>query len=280
MNAIILLHTIWLNIITSSLRRNLLWIGVLYLLIGWIISNHNIQQEMSLSNLILIFFAGPSNWDYSFIDFLTWFIPPLICFYILGIDAKKNLVTRGYIILPKIGSRIGWLLGEAASILLLVFCFVMWIIIFLVIGAVIAHPAIDMNLANQISITNASVNLLPITGIQILLISILLLSLTLSALTITQMVLSLILKQPIYSLLIMSSISMLSWLISINRPWLTKWLPGAQSMLIRHTFIDVYTPGLTLQWSLIYDSVMIFGSVIIGLIWIKELDIFGYSEDI
>ena len=235
-------------------------------------------KSSTFSELFFFALGGPNNWNLSLLETLAWFIPYLIFFYLFGNMANEELQQRGFLVFPLIGSRSAWWLSNVITMSILAITYVILYILILAMGTVIGCPMINLNLSTPVYFQDIWPNMVPITGIQILAIIFLLTTLTLFAMTSFQMTLSILLKRSIYGFLCISIIALLSCILSIDRPWLTRWLPGSQSILVRHTFIDSTIPGFSLQWSLLYDSVLSLFSLIVGFLYIRRMDIYSSRD--
>lgn len=101
----------------------------------------------------------------------------------------------------------------------------------------------------------------------------LLLFLTYITLALIQNTMSIILKSPIISLLfccILQFFTLNSGKINVN---LMKWLPGNQSIVVRHTLINLDVVNFNISWSIFYNLFFIVALIIIGFLYIDKLDI-------
>jgi hypothetical protein len=72
----------------------------------------------------------------------------------------------------------------------------------------------------------------------------------------------------------------LSWVFGIHHPYIVRYLPGSQSMLLRHTFLDPAVYGFSLAWSLIYNTIVIFIVSTGSLLYVRRMDIFKKISEI
>jgi hypothetical protein len=96
---------------------------------------------------------------------------------------------------------------------------------------------------------------------------------TLVAVSFLQMALSLQWRNAFLSFIAASAMMILSWLFGIRHPSVVRWLPGSQSMLLRHTFLEPQVRGFSLAWSLGYNAAIILAVLVISFICIRRIDI-------
>jgi hypothetical protein len=245
----------------------------LFCLVGWKIASDSSASITSLGDYYFIAFSGPVNESLSMIELLLWFIPHMLFFYLIGDMAYGELSQKGYFLLPILGSRGCWWSGKVLTLFILSVLFVFLQILALTLGAALVIPIRIDSLRQLITLASLWPNSQAFSGIQILLVILVLYITTLFALGTLQMTFSFFFKRSVYSFLFASGIALISSFASINHPELVRWLPGAQSMLIRHTFIDATVPGFSLLWSISYNVFLAAASVAIGLLVLKRLDI-------
>lgn len=271
----------WLAVLGFQLRNfeqpwKSLPVFILFISLG-ISSASEVKSAMNDANLwhaILISFAGPSISGGSLTQALKWLVPHILFFYLVGGIANEELLNRGYAIMPLIGSRRIWWLTKLTSVLLLSVAYILLWFLGVFIGSALVLPMIWVNhpffnsgdiwpFPDDIKIT---VVLLWIFGLYLS---------TLFALTMLQMTISVWWRRSFYAFTAIVFISILSWLLGIDQPALVRWLPGSQSILSRHTFLDPSIPGFTFEWSLLYNGFIFLLALGVSSYYIRHLDIFG-----
>ena len=96
---------------------------------------------------------------------------------------------------------------------------------------------------------------------------------TLVAVSFLQMTLSIWWRNAFLSFIAASAMMILSWLFGIRHPSVVRWLPGSQSMLLRHTFLEPQVRGFSLAWSLGYNAVIILAVLAASFIYVRRIDI-------
>lgn len=256
--------------------------GLLFLFTGW----RAAQQAANLASAagspltanvwdaFFIAFAGPDAWSASLLPMLAWFIPHLIFFYLVGDLAHGELVQRGHAVMPLVGSRLCWWAGKIITLLFITIGFVVWNMCIVLAGSLTRLPwswgASELWQSGQLKPLAGDMTpptLLWLVGV--------LFSSTLFATASLQLVLSLVLRHSFYGFAVISAVMLTSWLLGSGYPSLTRWLPGSQSMLLRHTFFDPKVPDFSLAWSLIYNAALTLAVIIGGAWYVRRMDIFG-----
>lgn len=275
-----------------NLRSSLRWwwpvaAGALFSFIGWrsalqaaeYASSAQAQVTANVWDAFLMSFAGPGVWDNSLVRMLAWFVPHLLFFYLIGDLANGELLQRGYAVVPLIGSRLRWWWGKVATLLLLTLGYTA-----LSLLAVLAGSMARLPWSRQLSTLLSSGVLWPMPeGMDVGVLlgwTFLLLGSTLFAMASVQIVLSMLWHRSFHAFAAISAIALSSWLLGIDKPHLVRWLPGSQSMLLRHTFLDSNVPGFSLAWSLFYNAVLALLAIGLGTWYVRRIDIFGESQDI
>jgi hypothetical protein len=278
-------RVIRLNLKTVFRWKDLLWTVVLFAVMGLLSVYEVVPYRTTLSrnvwDVLFVTFSGPALTNDSLFEFARWFLPYLFFFYLFGNTAEEDLSQRGVSIIPLIGSRRKWWLGEVATLLFLSLfyvmagiavilivsgCFLPWsmhLSPFLLSGGI--WPAIPKNL---------TVVTLILQWIFPLFFG------TLSAISLLQTALSIQWRNAFTSLIAVSAIMILSWLFGIRRPHVVRWLPGSQSMLLRHTFLEPNVYGFSLTWSLVYNAVLILAILAVSLIAVRRINISKETPEI
>src|SRR5450830_92502 len=121
-------RVIRLNVTTAFRWKSLLWTVVLFAVIGLFGVYEVVPYPTVLSenvwDVLFVTFSGPGLVNDSLFEFVHWFLPYLFFFYLFGNIAEENLSQRGVSLIPLIGSRRKWWLGEVVTLLILSFFYV------------------------------------------------------------------------------------------------------------------------------------------------------------
>jgi hypothetical protein len=271
-------RVIRLNLKTAFRWKDLLWTVVLFAVMGLLSVYEVVPYRTALSknvwDVFFVTFVGPSMVNDSLFEFVRWFLPYLFFFYLFGNTAEEDLSQRGVSIIPLIGSRRKWWLGEVVTLLLLSFFYVaVGIAALLVIGlcflpwSMHISPFLLSNGIWQAIPKDLTVATLILRWIFPLFFG------TLFAVSLLQTALSIQWRNAFTSLIAASAIMILSWLFGTRRPHVVRWLPGSQSMLLRHTFLEPQVHGFSLTWSLVYNAVLILAILAVSLIAVRRINI-------
>jgi len=256
----------------------------LFAFVGWrstrdAIALANTLQPPTIVNVwdaIFISLAGPDIWNSSLLAMLPWFLSHTLFFYLVGDFANGELLRMGYTVIPLVGSRLQWWIGKATALFVLAFGYTT--IGFLTI-LTISSAWLPWSWQKSDLISAGTLWPLPETlGIAGLLgWAVLLFISTLVALAYVQTTLAIIWRHSFYGFFSIVAIIILSWLFGTGNLLLVRWLPGSQSMLLRHTFFDPVVPGFPLEWSLIYNIALALIAIGLGAWLMQHTDIFGYT---
>lgn len=275
-----------------NLRSSLRWwwpvaAVALFSFIGWrsalqaaaLVNWSPAQVTANVWDAFLMSFAGPGVWDSSLLGMLTWFVPHLLFFYLIGDLANGELLQWGYAVVPLIGSRLQWWWGKVVILFVLTLGYTALSLLTVLAGSMARLPW-----SWQLSTLLSSGTLWPLPeGMDVGVLlgwTFSLLGSTLFSLALSQIVLSILWRRSFHSFAAISVIALSSWLLGIDRPRLVRWLPGSQSMLLRHTYFDPNVPGFSPEWSLFYNAVLALLAIGLGTWYVRRMDIFGESQDI
>ena len=273
-----------------NLRSSLRWwwpvaAGALFSFVGWrsalqaagYARSAQAQMTANVWDAFFISFARPGVWDSSLVRMLAWFVPHLLFFYFIGDLANGELLQRGYAVVPLIGSRLRWWWGKVVTLFVLTLGYTA-----LSLLAVLAGSMARLPWSWQLSTLLSSGTLWPLPermDVGVLFgWTFLLLCSTLFAMASLQIMLSILWRRSFHSFAAISAIALLSWLLGIDRPRLVRWLPGSQSMPLRHTFLDPHVPDFSLAWSLCYNAVLALLAIGLGAWYVRRMDIFGEAQ--
>lgn len=271
-------RVIRLNVTTAFRWKSLLWTVVLFAVIGLFGVYEVVSYPTALSknvwDVLFVTFAGPGLVNDSLFEFVHWFLPYLFFFYLFGNIAEEDLSQRGVSLIPLIGSRRTWWCGEVVTLLLLSLLYVTTgIAVVLIVSRGLLPWSIHISpflLSSGIWQTipkDLSVATLILRWIFPLFFG------TLFAVSFLQMTLSIWWRNAFLSFIAASAMMILSWLFGIRHPSVVRWLPGSQSMLLRHTFLEPQVHGFWLAWSLGYNAVIILAVLVISFIYVRRIDI-------
>jgi len=271
-------RVIRLNVTTAFRWKSLLWTVVLFAVIGLFGVYEVVPYPTALSenvwDVLFVTFSGPGLVNDSLFEFVHWFLPYLFFFYLFGNIAEENLSQRGVSLIPLIGSRRKWWLGEVVTLLILSFFYVVTgvatILIvsrcFLPWSANLSPFLLSRGIWQAIP-KDLTVAMLLLRWIFPLFFG------TLVAVSFLQMALALQWRNAFLSFIAASAMMILSWLFGIRHPSVVRWLPGSQSMLLRHTFLEPQVRGFSLAWSLGYNAVIILAVLAVSFIYVRRIDI-------
>lgn len=223
---------------------------------------------VTAGDAFLVAFAGPALNHTSILQLLFWFIPQLLFFYLYGNHASNEFFLRGHIVLPRTGSRSRWWWGKLITTM------------GLVSGYTAIYFAIGLGI---LAIGTVGMGAIPTGGLQTLPPSfsfpaivgraVILSGTTLIMLSFLQLLLSLMMKREWQSFVILNLVILGSWLLGSQHVALLPWLPGSQSMLLRHALFQPSLPKFTVSWSLQYNIIAAASLAYIGLWYVKRVDI-------
>lgn len=235
--------------------------------------------EKNVWDAVFVAFAGPGVWDVSFLKMLWWFLPTMMFLYLFGDIAASEFTRGGVFIIPRIGSRRLWWLGKIIALLFLVIGYTIFDILSILVSSMTMLPW--SSTLSPFLRSGALWQAPPGFRAEILLAWIIvLIPSTLFACSLLQMALSVLLGKPHLAFLAVSAILLLSWLGGMGQPTLARWLPGSQSMLLRHTYYDPSVPGFSLTWSLFYNAALIVAVLLVSSRYIRRLDLWKEFSDV
>jgi hypothetical protein len=267
-----------------SWRRNTrIWLAPpVFLLIGltttrFVSLNPNLL-DANVWYAVLLAFIGPGLEEPDLVTALRWLLPHIVFFFIIGEVGNEELLQRGYAVLHRVGSRRAWWLGKAGMLLILALVYtLLWMATVLACAAIILPlPPDSMPFSN---LDRVWPRLAAISLTQFLVWTILLNTSSLFLLALSQMALSIWLKRSYYAFIALASTAILSWLLGSKQAALTIWLPGSQTMLARHDFMENSLLHFTVNWSLGYNLLLITLVSAVSYAYIRRLDIFNSSPD-
>ncbi len=245
------------NLKTTFRWQHFLYAVIVFSLVGWSGSRYVqillVNLEQNIWDGVFVSFAGPGIWNSSIREMLRWFVPYLLFFYLIGDMAEGELSVRGYAVIPALGSRLKWWIGKVVTLCIFAIGYSL-----LGIGVVSLSAAFMLPWRAQLSpfVLGLWQYLDILTIGKLMAWIIFLVGSTLFAVSLLQITISIWLRKPFYAFVLVSIIMVLSWLIGIGAPNIAPWLPGSQSMLLRHTEFDPSVFNFSLARSLIYNLVL------------------------
>lgn len=258
------------------------WQFVLSIVVFAIIAMYCVMQLQSLSSTtnlnttvwdsLVLAFSGPPI-DGRVVDGLIWLLPQLLLFYIVGNFAKEELVSRGEYILPLIGSRFVWWIGKV--IILALYSFVFFVTGFAVVFTVSGFLLPISSSWGELLLTKDYLPFLSKYSVSyIISIMFVLLYTTGLSMTLLQVVLSLIFNS-VYAFFIVSALSIFTLISGSLYLKLVPFLPSNQAIISRHSLFDSSIIAFSIEWSIIYNFIVIGAAIVFGAWQIKTMDIFG-----
>lgn len=271
-------RVIRLNVKTALRWKDLLWTVVLFVMVGsfgvYEVVTYPAALARNVWDVLFVTFSGPGLTNDSLFEFVHWFLPYLFFFYLFGNTAEEDLSQRGVSLVPRIGSRRKWWRGRVVALLFLsLFYVVAGIAVVLIISGCFLPWSAHLSpflLSSGIWPTiprDLSVSVLLLQWIFPLFLG------ALAAISLLQTALSLQWRNAFLSFIAASALIVLSWLFGTQHPLAVRWLPGSQSMLLRHTFLEPRVHGFSLAWSLGYNAAIILAVLAVSFVCIRRIDI-------
>jgi hypothetical protein len=235
------------------------------------------RQYLSVNvwDACVLAFGGPGLTDTSPLAMLTWFVPHLLFFYLIGDMAYGELVQRGCAVVPIVGSRQRWWWGKVVTLGVLTTGYAMLGVGAVLVSASTALPWSWVWQGDVLTILNASVAPPTVPAAVLLAWVVGLFASTVSMAALWQTTLALLFHRSLYGLMAVVVVMLVSWLLGTDSPTLVRWLPSSQSMLLRHTLFEPSVPEFSVQWSLLYNVMLALVAIGGGRWYIARMDIFG-----
>lgn len=256
----------------------------LFLFLGWqsaaqlvaLARNASLKDAPNVWDGFVVAFLGPDAWSAALSAMLLWFVAQLVFFYLIGDLANGELTRRGYITVPLNGTRLRWGLNQLATLFFIALGYAAIGMVSVWLGAASQLPTqwqmgAFLKSGAQLDISNR------MSELEFVLLVFALFATSLMAMGTLQWTLSILWRRSIYGLTAISLIAIFSWLAGIGQPTLLRWLPGSQSMLLRHTFFDARVPDFSWQWSVLYNVMLTIGAGAGGCWIIRRMDILAKS---
>lgn len=247
-------------------------------LIGWQSTNQAIGMidiaRVNVWDSFILAFGGPRIWDRSLVRMMTWYLPQLLFFYFVGDQANGELLQRGYYVVALIGSRSRWWIGKVVSFFLIAMLYTLLYFIATLLVSLRELPwsveGSALLLASDLPSTPDAIDAWALfSGAYVLFAS------TIFALTLIQTLIALVSRHSIYGFATVSILVATSWLLGTDNPQIACWLPGTQSILLRHSPFNPEIASFTLGTSLLYNTALAAMAFISGTLYTKRLDIYG-----
>jgi len=283
MRKVLFSRVMHINFKTVFRLKNFILTVVIFSLIGlfsvYEVATFPSSCSKNVWDVMFVAFAGPPLADDSLFDFTLWFLPFLMFFYAFGSIAEEELSQRGISVIPLIGSRKRWWLGKTVTLLILSITYLL-----IGIATVLIVSLFSLSLSTQISpflLSGKVWQTIPkdMTVVTLMEWVFLLYLSTLFALSFIQMTFSVIWRNSFTALILVSAVMVLSWIFGIGHPYIVRWLPGSQSMLLRHTLFDPSVYRFSLNFSLAYNAILVLILLVVSFIYIRKMDIFKIRKE-
>ncbi len=222
-------------------------------------------------------FAGPRPLDLNFIALSLWLVPQLIFFFWVGQAAQRELSTSGAIVLPRFASRQSWWGIHVLTLVVVALVFTGSALVVTVLGvtliAGISIDAVPMAPMMSGAQVDTSIGYFDLLGMIMSLWAT-----SLLALGTVQTVVALATRQAVVGLLSVCILVVASAFIGTVIPDLARWLPGGQTLLLRHWPFDRRAIDFTLTWTLIYNLGVFMAATLAGAWWLRRADILASSH--
>lgn len=275
-------HLVSWNLSVHLRKRHFLISIIMFLLIGISSVSYVLLYPTPLQknvwDAILVAFSGPGLNSGSILDLLRWFIPQILFLYLFGDLSANEIEHGGLFLIPLIGSRKLWWMGQIATLLILSISFVFLGLVLISIFSVAFLPwsvVFSPFLRSELFFRLASNFHIPI----LLLWIGALYSSTLFAISLIQTTISIFWKKSYAAFFIAVVILLVSWLAGNGHPSIVPWLPGSQSMIFRHTFFDPSIRNFSIAWSLLYNIILCAIIITISTWFVKRHDLWIEPSD-
>ncbi|GIW00916.1 MAG: hypothetical protein KatS3mg058_2319 [Roseiflexus sp.] len=275
-------RTIFWNMLAIVRLRYVIFTLAFFLFLGFVSAREASERAVldtgsdrtTVWDALFVAFAGPGLRDTSLVRMLGWFLPHLIVCAMVGDKVWRDLSQHNPVFVVRVGLRLHWWLAQVISVVLATIAYTVlaMAVVLTIAGSMLewSHP-FDTSLV----VTEALERPLYANAANITLWMTLLLMTTFCTFTIWQTTLSLITRLPTVITGALALILAFSWILGIDRKSLVPWLPGSQSMILRHDLFAPDVAGFSLVWSLVYNGIAILAAVFIGLFYTINMDFLG-----
>lgn len=229
----------------------------------------NINYNANLLDLIFLTLSGPNIREQNIFIDCEWLLVQFVFLYLFVDIGFSSFFEKGSLILLRLGSRSRLWRIIIIEIIFKILLFLIIQFLTIILMGLVLFP---IKWSNTLLATSNLIRI-NINNFYAVFCMLILLFLTYLTLALIQNIISIIFKTPIISILfycILQFFTLNSGKININ---LIKWLPGNQSIMVRHTYINSNVVNFNISWSILYNLFFIIALLIIGYIYIYKLDI-------
>lgn len=229
----------------------------------------NSNYNANLLDFIFITLSGPNIKEQNIFIDSEWLLTQFVFLYLFADISFSAFFEKGPLILLRIGSRAKLWVTLIIEIILKVLLFLFIQTLTVISLGIFFFP---IKFTNNILATSALITL-NINNFYLVSCMLLLLFLTYITLALIQNIISIIFKSSIISILfcsILQSFTLNSGKINVN---LIKWLPGNQSIMVRHSLVNANVLNFNIGWSIFYNLFFIVILITIGFLYTDKLDI-------
>lgn len=249
-----------------STRKIMITSIILFSIIG-VMNIHYVKSLGGGSALEVIFFSfcGPPITEFPAFVALQWFCIQLVTLLLFSNFIFYQTFYMGIYELPRIGSRRLWWITQIIDLVIKIFGFYLvgFLIIFLESLIFIKNSVIHTNIRLPSSIDYKT-----------LILMFLIIFISSVCIILLQSVFSIILKDPVPSLVFIIVIHIFAINSGKINTLLVKWILGNHSMIMRSSLFDLTTGSFSLEWAFTYDICFLVITFLLGLKCIKKLDIY------
>lgn len=228
-------------------------------------------EGSNMIDVLFLSFCGPSVNNSNLAIDLQWLLIQLVLTALLGDFAFNQIFYKSNFLLVRAKSRTKIWIGQALYISIAVLIF--FLIGFFVVAAL--SQIILINGTNNWFHVASSIYNIPsnIGKYQIIAQMFILLYLTSLCAVLLQSLISMLTKNVLIPLILIMAFHIFAINSGRINVFIVRWILGNQSMIVRHTLIDENIKNFSIQWSVVYNIVLILLILIIGVHVINKMDI-------
>lgn len=237
-------------------------------------------NTLSIGEGVLIALSGPFGDGLNLTpNTLIWLAIHVVFFFVSGDVAQRQLDELGPAAVTRAGGRLKWWGGQLLAQLLLALAYTTLMIGFAIVGAWASGTRWNWSVGQGLALISVPWNVPPNMTIAYVFGHMLILVwTTLAAVGAAQLVVATMTRRSTVGFLFSNSVLALSWVTVAMVPVAVFWLPGAQSMVIRHRPY-AGSEGPTLLWTLLVNTSVLGLGWLLGALFMRSLDLFRPAQD-
>lgn len=252
---------------------------VKFIIISFIISiltvKINIQYiqasncNANLLDVMFLILSGPNIKEQNIFIDSQWLLIQFVFLYLFADISFCAFFKKGSLILFRVGSRAKLWLMIIVEIVLKVLLFLAIQFLTIIFFGIFSFPIkFTHNILATSKLTRINTDNLYIVSWMLLL-----LFLTYIVFALIQNTISLILKSSVSGILFCCMLQFFTLNSGRINKGLMKWLPGNQSIIVRHSIINPSVVNFNMSWSVFYNLFFIIGLILIGFLYTNKLDV-------